>query len=85
MPDQPHRRDQPSLPSLTVGELTRCAERESENLLVTAGPADATSLARGWPDVLAAAQDVLETIPPPASETASAPRTSTTSRCGWPG
>jgi len=66
VPDQP---DQPSLPSLAVGELIRCAERESQNLLATAGPADATSLARGWAEVLAGAQNILETIPHTAADT----------------
>jgi len=51
-----------------VGELIRCAERESQNLLATAGPADATSLARGWAEVLAGAQNILETIPHSAAD-----------------
>ena len=65
MPDQPpgNPPDEPSIPALTVGELLRSAERESQALLATAGPADVTALARGWPDVLAAAAGALEAIP----------------------
>ena len=62
MPDWPK---QPALPppALSVGELIRSAEQESERLLATAGPADALSLIRGWPDVLGAARQLLEAIP----------------------
>jgi len=60
MPDQT---GSAHLPALTVGELIRSAERESEQLLATAGPADATSLARGWVDVLAAAYEVQASYP----------------------
>jgi len=57
--------DQPDQPSLSVGELIGWAQRESQTLLATAtaGAAEATTLARGWPDVLTAAQNLLEAIP----------------------
>jgi len=71
-PDRPSQPDQPAppdqldqsvQPSLSVGELIGWARRESQTLLATAGAAEATSLARGWVTVLAAAQNVLEATP----------------------
>ena len=50
-----------SSPSVT--ELMGWARRESQTLIATAGAAEATSLASGWPQVLAAAQRFLEAIP----------------------
>jgi hypothetical protein len=60
MSDQPGH---PGQPSLSVGELIGWTQRESQTLLATAGAAEATALARGWPDTLAAAQNLLEAIP----------------------
>jgi hypothetical protein len=80
MPDQPpgNPPDEPSIPALTVGELLRSAERESQALLATAGPADVTALARGWPDVLTAAAGALEAIPYTIAATSGTSRTITT-------
>jgi len=64
--DQPAPPDQsgsPGPPALSVGELIGWARHESQTLLATAGAAEATSLARGWVTVLAAAQNVLKAIP----------------------
>ena len=55
--------DQPDQPSLSVGELIGWAQRESQTLLATAGASEAMALARGWPDVLTAAHNLLEAIP----------------------
>ncbi len=67
MPEQPDRpSDQPDQsvqPSLSVGELIGWTRRESQTLLATAGAAEALTLARGWPDVLTAAHNLLEAIP----------------------
>ena len=70
MPDQPEQAEQPeqAILALSVGELIRAAERESESLLATAGPADALALIRGWPHVLDGARQLLEAIPLRASD-----------------
>ncbi len=64
--DETHPREQPGRQpptSPSVSELIGWARRESQTLIATAGAAEATSLASGWPRALAAAQQLLEAIP----------------------